>query len=323
MLMPDEYSVLSQMRILDREVFYYLEQRMDRETGVIGKKVKVSYGGIALDISERMSPGRRDALLVFTSKQIEHAVGRLVSEGLLKRLESVRDRRQLVVVRIFFAEYLFRHKSAKKQVGSGLVEGGDEYLLDNSIEIKDIITNGNSMSCVNLDEVGTTIYISSSTTKPEDRFSMNLEWSPTESDLRAILFRAVGSKHKLEDIDPAWLANFVAYWSGQGGRQMTQQQWTAKFAGDVVRYFRDPAFVAAKFGSGSQGAGAGQAQPSNGKAMPDWARLPRGDDELSAWAVKHGYGDAFMGESYKDFRDRLRGLINRRLRSNNLAKVVY
>jgi len=48
--------------------------------------------------------------------------------------------------------------------------------------------------------------------------------------------------------------------------------------------------------------------------VPDWARLPRKDDELERWAVKHQYPMPPRGmQTYREYRALLRNHIERRL----------
>ncbi len=320
----DEYENLRNMQVIDREVFFYLCQRTDKETGFIGIKTRVSRSGIALDLSERPEPGRGvRPLWVITSDQVKDSILRLVKAGLLRPHSEAKKKSALVVSRVFFEKWLQRDRSVKKEV--------PQRFPDKLPESESEIINANNKleeykppaSPVGTGEVPRTRYISSTTTDG-GQFSMTLDWQPTESELRAILFRAVGGQTSVEALDPAWIADFVAYWSSNIGRQYSQSQWTMRFAQDVIRYVRDPEFAARKFGgAGSAAKGEKRAVDVGSKSLPDWARLPKSDDELIGWSRRHGYGDADSGDGWQEFRAKLKIKINRRLAADGLAKVSW
>jgi hypothetical protein len=230
------------------------------------------------------------------------------------------------------ADFIKQDNSAKNEDGSvvGSAVGSVYaqlmklfYIENNGIESIVINSNSSDSSAVG-SVVGTTSNIST-TTGTEKPFAMSIDWQPSENELRMILFRSVGSKHKIEDIDARWLGEFVGYWFSMTGRMMTQRQWTAKYAANVVRYFSDPTLVARKFGAvgGGMSAGKPAAYDANSRSLPDWARLPRGDEELVGWAKRFGFGEAKEGHGFIEFRADLRRKINARLAECNMAKVVF
>jgi hypothetical protein len=323
-VLPAEYDIVCQMQVIDREVFFYLAQRTDGKTGVVGDRVRVSRSGIALDISERMTPGKRGAVWAVTSDNVKDSIDRLVSIGLFKRLSKVGKGSSLVLSRVFLVDFLSEHYSVKKQVPQRFPDQLPDELsiIDNNIN--NIEENEATGSPLKTPEVPRTNNIST-TTEAEKPFAMSIDWQPSENELRMILFRSVGSKHKIEDIDARWLGEFVGYWFSMTGRMMTQRQWTARYAANVVRYFSDPAMVARKFGGGVSGVAVGKqaAYEANSKALPDWARLPRGDEELVGWSKRFGFGDPEMGDGWIEFRAKLKQKINRRMVEANMAKVSW
>lgn len=322
MISEAEYDILRQMQVIDREVFYYLEQRMDRETGVIGKKVAVSKGGIALDLSERTTPGKRRACWVISANDVKHSLTRLCAAGLLESFSESGFNKSLIVARVFFVKWLNRDKSEQKQVAPVVahrlpVEQFENTNQNNSLHDKN--TEGVEQVA---HEVAPTILINTtSTTSAETPFAMSINWQPSENELRALLFRSVGSKHKIEDIDLRWLGEFVGYWFAMPGRVMTQRQWTAKFAANVIRYFNDPDLVARKFGGAVAVQGA--AVEASARGLPDYAKIPKDDQAMLAWSSKHGYGDPDPGDGWQEFRAKLKQKINRRLQAEGLAKVSW
>lgn len=331
-ILDNESAIIADMQIIDRDVFRYLCKFTDYQTCVIGRKVRVSYGGMALDLSERTERRRSmDKVVNRTSKQIENSVSRLINAGLFERFSESGYNSNLILLRKKMADFIKQDSSAKNEDGSvvGSVVGSVYaqlmklfYIENNGIEI--IIRKTNSVdSGVVGSAFGTTSNISTTTNETEKPFAMSIDWQPSENELRMILFKSVGSKHKIEDIDARWLGEFVGYWFSMPGRLMTQRQWTAKFAANVIRYFSDPEMVARKFGAGGVSVGKQASYEANSRALPDWARLPRNDDELVGWAKRHGFGEAESGDGFMEFRAKLRIKINRRLEESNLAKVVW
>jgi hypothetical protein len=325
MLMPEEYEILRNMQVIDREVFYYLEQRMDRKTAVIGKAVKVSRSGIALDLSERSEPGRRRAVWVINASDVKDSLRRLCKAGLL-RSETAAESAVLVFVRVFFEGWLLRDKSVQKQVPRQVPQGfpGIDSEIVNNNKALEVTKPENNQELPR--QVPPTIYITSTTTDEfEKPVAMSIDWQPLETDLRALLFRSGGSKYKIEDIDQRWLGEFVGYWFSMPNRLMTPRQWTAKFASSVIRYFSDPDLVARKFGAATCGVAVGQqaAVEANHRALPDFAKLPRDDNALVTWSLRHGYGDPDPGDGWAEFRAKLKQKINRRLQAEGLAKVSW
>lgn len=330
-VLPDEYDIVCQMQVIDREVFFYLAQRTDGQTGVIGKRCRVSYGGMALDLSERASPGRRNGLMVFSSTDMRNSVERLVKCGIFKRFSKVGQGNNLLLRREILARFLTTHNSDQKQVSRRLVGYLSGDSSENSNENNDMEqkkTRGcqddsNEVSRTNIHQY------QHRDGKPgkesvNDVFSMNLEWKPSENELRMILFRAGGSQFKVEAIDPAWVSEFVAYWWGQQGRQLSQQQWTAKLANQIIKYFKTPGYFEQCQGIRPQDLGQ-QKRPAeaNSRNLPDWARMPKSDDDLVNWARRHGYGEAQEQHTYRQFREALREKVNVRLREINLAVRVH
>lgn len=325
-VLPEEYDKVFTMQVIDREVFFYLCQRTDHKTGTVGQRLRVSRSGIALDISERMVPGKRSKCWVVSASDVKHAIERLVLAGLLNRLSKAEKGIDLVLERVFFVQYLQTHKSVKKQVDRPVDRKLSGYNQETNNNISELEENKPTAYPEVDRQVDRTIYINTSTTTDAEKpFALSIDWQPTESELRAILFRSVGSKHKIEDIDPRWLGEFVGYWFSMPGRMMTQRQWTAKYSANVIRYFSDPDLVARKFGGGVSGVTVGRqaAFDAGARNVPDFARLPKSDEELISFAKRFAYGDPDPGDGWIEFRSKLKLKINRRLAELNLPKVSW
>jgi uncharacterized phage protein (TIGR02220 family) len=57
----------------------------------------------------------------------------------------------------------------------------------------------------------------------------------------------------------------------------------------------------------------GSPMPEKEIILPDWAKMPKGDDQLTMWARKYGYGEAIGNESADQFRQRLQRKIDERM----------
>lgn len=316
-----EYNIICEMQVIDREVFYYLVQRMDSR-GFIGRKPEVSYGGMANDLSERVRPGRQADLITFSSKQIQNAVARLVSSDIFERLSGNKKGCNLVLRRVFFADSNDRHKSVQNQYGIYMGfnwEGTDTEKISTINKLVDSKRPNMGGICP---KYGTTniLHLHHRSDEP---FSMTLKWQPDDQELKAALFRAFGSRFKIDDIKQTWIAEFVMYWTGRKDK-LTQTQWNLKLAKLIIVYLSNPGEFERRQGlrpaDAKQSAGHYQRNSSH---LPEWARMPRNEAELISWSMRHGYGEADTGDSMEAFKGKLRRKINERLEQANMKKIVY
>jgi len=323
-LLQDEMEILRDMQVVDREVFYYLSQRTNHADGVIGKVCKVSYGGMAFDLSERVGAGRKSNLWVVSSRNVRNSVERLKSVGLLVSFSQQGKGNPLLLVRVFFAEYVKQNSSVKTEVSRGLA-----FRLSGDSE--DISMNNNALDNKTgrgwqgkREEVSITLlqHQQQQSEIKNGAFVMTLDWQPTADDLNMILFRAFGNRYKMDDIDLAWVSEFVGYWYSQENRQHTQREWTVKLGAKVVDYFRRPELFD-KLRGASGGSGKGAYVEGNSSRLPDWARPPKEDAALVGWMRKHEYGDAPSGFDFSQTRGWLRRQIDQRVADSNLPKISH
>lgn len=319
----EELDVISSMQVIDREVFYYLAARTNLDSGFVGKVIKVSYGGMALDLSERVSSGRRKSLFVVSSTDVRHSVERLVTQGVFARASEVGKGKPLLLVRVFYVEFMAQNRSVKNELSICLV---DRLVLDK----RDIFNGNNALQEDSMQdchgesrEVGRTIFQHQQQADFEEKFTMSLDWQPSEPDLKMILFRAFGAKHKIADIDPVWVGEFVAHWYSQQDRQHTQREWTVRLGARLVDYFRRPGhFDNLRGVRGGAGVGKTHVEKSS-HVLPDWAKPPKDDAALIAWMRAHGYGDAPRGFGYQETRGWLRRKIDERVAASHLPKIAH
>ncbi|MCK9622226.1 MAG: DnaT-like ssDNA-binding domain-containing protein [Methylobacter sp.] len=301
-VLPDELEILRDMQRLDRDVFYYLAHRTDFDTGVIGSVTKISYGGMALDLSERDQPGRdKSNLHKVTSKQIENCVSRLVASGLLVRESRSGFHSPLLLKRFFWESVWGLGSCDQKQVGSrlGVQLGAFSRFLFNRIKSFNVnLDSGRESYSL---EVGTTsnnIIINNK----GDEYSMFLDWQPM-SELETILTM---SGYQIAKVDPAWIPSFKAYWWQRQERKYTDRGWTQKLALWLVGEFRNSTAKAqpVKKNTGHL--------PGYGP-LPERFKIPREDDHLVSWMRKWGYGEPQQGISYQQLRNQLRAVITNKI----------
>ena len=311
-VMDEELELTADMQPLDRDVFNYLCQRCDLMTGVIGVSRRVSYGGAALDLSERVQARRRaESLRVVTSKQVENAVSRLVAAGLLRRLSASGARCDLVLVRVFFERALVVSRSVQnrdgRELGGLLVECNG---LFNS-SINDLQSYEQASREALGDSVGTTLINNNKKKKKktgDDEFLMFVGWTFDEVKISGLLSKA-GFDYAA--VDPAWILDHVMYWVVNGRQAGTQEQWEGRLVQRLVVLLRDPDLMAAAVKRPAVGGGkaAGDA--------PGWASLPRDDAQLMDFSVRCGFGVLPAGKTAWECRKWLEAKIEKRRREVN------
>jgi hypothetical protein len=314
-IFDDELEALRLMQPLDQAVFYYLAERVNFETGLIGQSRRVSYGGMAFDLSERETERRaRESLRTVTSKQVENSVARLVNAGLLARQSKSGFNQNLLLVRVFWVSALGKGNCAQKAVGSAV---GSELGVLLGVLSKLSFNKNNYIETKQADisepvhePVGSAVGTTSFThhqQQGDDKFTMTLDWQPTPDEYEFALIRA---GKRAEMVKPEWVAEFVTYWFAEGKRRYSQREWTARLAMRMVDFLRDPALF-----DRIRGSQPGKAAPSAGgqTARPEWARIPVDDEQLQPWAIKHGFGQAEPWMSYQQYRNVLRNKVENKL----------
>jgi hypothetical protein len=320
-VLTEELDILWQMKVIDREVFFYLAQRTDYKTGVIGRRCRVSRGGIALDISERMEPGRRDKVWLVDSDDIKNSIRRLIKVGLYQCLSKAVKGSDLILARVFLVEKLAEHQSAQKQVTQRLPDrlpsiNAEIANQNNEIEKESMIGYPGKMPEV------TRTNIHQHQQSADKPFAMSLDWKPLENEMHTILIMA-GVGHLLNNIDPAWQTEFISHWWGESGRQHTQQQWTKKLAMQIIGYLRNPGLFDQQRGQRVQQEQGKQYFEKNSRALPGWAKPPRDDNALSDWLRANEFGDAPAGYDYQQTRGWLRREIDKRMSAAGMPKLVH
>lgn len=302
---PDELAILRGMQPLDRDVFNYLAERVDFDTGVVGEARRVSYGGMAFDLSEPDQARRaKGKLLKLTSRQVRNSVARLVDAGLLDRLSKKGVNCDLVVRRFFWAKALDVSSSVQnpdgRQMADRLFKLAGLFSLNNKeLDVKeDFRRQGDNVS----DGITSLQLLQQGDV---ERFVMFLEWQPSQDELDMIFHRAGVDKSKIK---PEWVSEFVAHWWGEGKRCYNQREWTARFGAKMVDFLRNPARFDELRGMRSI-----KPVSAGAEHYPDYARIPRDDALLVPWMRRHGYGDPLPGHDYRQARAHLQRAVDARL----------
>jgi hypothetical protein len=287
-----------------------LAERVDYDTGIIGRSRRVSYGGIALDLSERDVARRiKDNLVKVSAREVRNAVLRLVNVGILSSMSEKGFHHDLVLSRVFFVDLLSGDNSVKNPVGItvGLQLAFIAGKFNNGIN--ELQQNNETR----IDSVGISVGITSlqhtTTTRARENgiFTMMLDWKPDDQILIKILAM---DGFVLEKVNKAWISEFITYWFSRQDVLLSQPQWTTKLARLLQEYLAHPGLYEQRRGINKPGETPG----FKNLDLPDWARLPRDDQQLVSWMRHFGYGDPPAGLDYKQARSFLQRQVDIRLK---------
>jgi len=305
LVFDDELDILRDMQPLDRDVFNYLAARVDFVTGLIGNPMRVSYGGMALDLSERDQARRvKGDLLKLTPTQARNSVKRLITAGLLCSLSKKGAHCELVLRRVFWVKALEQSSSVKnpddRLLTFGLTLAANVFgLINNSLDDKNQSSYHNK---INPDDITLNNLL---LLGGDDRFAMFLEWQPSEDELSMIFHRAGVDRKKIKK---EWETEFVSYWWADQKRCCTQQKWTQMYGKQMVGFLRNPERADALCGVGGS-----KPKLAGPEHYPDYARIPRDDAQLVPWMRLYGYGDPLPGHDYRQARAYLQRAVDKRL----------
>lgn len=291
-ILPDELELLRTMQPLDRDVFYYLAERCDFKTGITGNVRKVSYGGIAFDLTEHDGERRlKSSLQILTARQVRNSVIRLIDSGLLRSLSGKGKQQLLILERVFFANLLSLHNSVQIADGKVLADqiACEIYFLYNLFN--ELQGNNQSRRQAKTEPDGiTSLYHH----HQEIEFEMTPDWQPECNEL-AMLYHRAGVNPDV--VNPAWITNFIGYWWSHPERKFSQRAWTYRFASEMIRFVRNPSLFDSLRGKGSV-----KTRTVGNEHIPDYKKIPKDDDKLVSWAQRYGFEGPQIGQSYQQFR---------------------
>lgn len=306
---------------LDRNVFAYLVDCIDLETGLIGTRHKVSHSRVAGDISERSQQGKKSEPIVFTAQGVRNAIGRMIEIGLYDRV-SQKGKGGTLVLRACIEKFSYTpdsipsHESASKKVNMKLT---GSYHLNNQ--------HNQSLNAENDTPLNEKVTINSSyllTNTPPSvieagtRRSMFLSWQPSEEFKKEINKAWPASPEMLKHMK-ACIMTFKSYWLTQKV-EFSQDEWQMK----LWRNDLEPLLTGKRIPMASN-QGAAQRTPS--KPYTPKPKLLKVPDKLFGrvlqdWAKNNaGFREFVPGEDDNQYKQVLRNHIER-LNQNAERKVM-
>jgi hypothetical protein len=308
-VLDEELDILRGMQPLDRDVFNYLAARVDFDTGLVGS---ASYGGIALDLSERNSSGRSvDSVQKLDRHKVRNSVKRLVSVGLLRSFSEQGKDQDLILLRVFWARLLDTDRSVQNEVTRRLRASYSQTIGKLSCLINHIERHQDDEKRAGYAEVAITL--NNIHTYTDAEFSMSVNWQPTLDELEVMLIR---SGYSMDQVDPVWITKFVGYWSLEKnqGRKYSQGGWTHKLLLELIDNLRHPGLYEQRRGIVNKPGQARTSGQQKTSGLPEWAVPPKEDHMLNGWMRKHGYGDGPPGFAFYQMRQWLQSAIEGRLK---------
>jgi hypothetical protein len=307
-ILPEELHLLRTMQPVDRDVFYYLAERMDVKTGITGNTRKISHGGIAYDLTEHDGERRcKSTLQILNGRMVRNSITRLIDEGLIKPLSNKGKGNELKLLRVFYVDFLGLGNCDKKADGKLLASQMAYEINFFYQQINKIEEESETRWQAKTKPDGITSFTSSSS-GADVEIQMTLDWNPSEDVVKKIIAR---SNLDYEKITPAWSMSFIAYWSGEN-RKLSQHKWSIKYACEMADYLRKPGLFEKRRGYDKFESKPAAGMQGNKNKQPDWAIIPRFDEDLGPWLRRHGY-DARVGESNWQLRSRLGREIEKKL----------
>ena len=209
---------------LDRNVFFYLIDTIDLNTGIAGSKHKLSNGRIADDISERRVQGSRAKPILFNTSGVRNAIGRLVDAGLFDRMsEKGKGNNLLLRACTELVKAPMAHNSVQKKV---------THKLPTTPQAKSVTNQGTYGNEEHEGYAEVTINKSFHPSFPQTaddlstKFQMDIAWQPRESFITEIVndFNPTADmKEKLRAVK----MGFKVYWSTTS-TSLNQAEWENK-----------------------------------------------------------------------------------------------
>lgn len=278
---------------LDSDVFYYCCSQTDWQTGIIGAHSAISYGGIALALSEDIPRKAKQSLRIVKRKCVYNSIQRLIKAGLL-RSESlpIPEQKRLVLRRVFWQACITAPYSAKNPDSrqmAGFITAMQRMKTFNNNHLDDLNTPPKSRSYPADGTYKNTINI---TNAAEKKFRMTLTWQYDEKFVDLFLH---ASGFSVSQIKQVWFGKYVQYWSQQA-MQRSQHEWQVHFANHMQGYLLRPYFFEEVNGmtdylNNSNNARRDKACLVSTITVP----MLRDGTQLQAWAVANGLPEAPVG----------------------------
>lgn len=281
-------------KVIDRLVFDHLWQLVDDDTLTAGIKSSVSYARMAAEMSETMTRGKRNRLVIFGRDDAINAVQRLVDAGLLLRLSKSREDNLAV-------------KFVKNEVTTKLPPSYHQEILTNQ-------SGYASQEPEGYGEVTTYLPSFHKTMRPEQsvdaaRFAMHSDWMPSEV-FKARVNEAWKPNEAQARALKAKLFGFVAYWQTKAV-QFSQIEWELKlWRNDFEKLLTAPPDFMAVINGNVTCINKARKSKSLTPALtvPEklWGKV------LQDWGLRNGFRACLPGEEDSQYRAFLRNECERR-----------
>ena len=316
-VLPCERDVLAnvdelqspKMHHIDELVFNKLSELMDVNTGEIGFSSRISMNIIAENLTECMARKAIGNRVSLDRAGVRRSINRLVNVGLLER-HSKKDQtnKRLKLVRVYWRDFVALCKSVKNPEVTAEVTLIDysvkilSYIISDLHDFKKVIHNPEVTAEVICNKPNTTTEFAKQNLKDSKQVvAMDMDFKFDDEIVKQILSQYGFDYLK---IDKRWTAGFVSkFWAK--GLKITWREWHYKYTQKMAEYFANPALF------DSLNGGALVAKPKLAGVKVLIPAVPRDDHSLVAYAAKHGFRDALVGELTKDYR---RYLISERMR---------
>lgn len=310
---------------LDRNVFAYLVDLIDLNTGLIGRPFKVSNSRIACDISEKGGQGTKQVPIVFTTDHVRNAIKRLCDYGVFERLSMKGQGGNLLLracIRSTNANpsHSFNQNEVTDKLPASYQSQVSENKGDNTSsttpsygEVTISIPSFLPTTSESADTSQSTAVTSSTEVTGKNRnqtgdqdmttlMSMSLDWEPT-AEFKNMINEMKPSKSTVLNLQAAMM-DFKLYWSGQN-LQLNQSAWQAKlFRNDLKGLLTGESLPVRT------------QKPKTAAAKPPPTMTPKVPDKLygallQQWGVRNGFRKVNPGESDDRYRQQLRNHVNR------------
>jgi len=315
-VLPSERDRLLGLHAMDERVFNYLCERTDYRSGLIGIKSSVSYGRMALDLSEHIPRKALAKQIKLTRKDAINSTARLVKANLFTRLEAKANSKRLKLMRNFWRDLLNTNNSVQNPDGTQLVQ---LMVLLNSDKFNKN-SNLSDYSKSRWHNVAIPDGTNLSTTTSTNSFSMSDEWSPS----RAFAARVKSAGFDIQQDDKLLfdyaLVEMRMYWMAeQGNKARNQIGWELVLLKSMQHLKQEAtaeAFANAKPRSEAQGAGSEAKAASAGnyaagvKSKPAGLIIPkvpnyRNQNDLVRWQATTKAPEPRAGEETYDYYRRM------------------
>lgn len=242
-----EWSALSELSMLARNVYFVLRRYMDFKTGLTGKVYFVSLDTI---IKELSIPAKRGSSGYIPSvKEIRVALDSLEKNSLISRDSKKNKADKHAIYKLNLADFDDANLGNSRAKNNGSICGKDKSTNNGKEDIKPQNTNAKASQYINTENYGKEesqnngsiygkanppnlgdiplypIYNTTHNGRAREKYPMSLDWFPPDkSTLRLLLLNAGLPKNTIIDFDV--ISEYRGFWAGRPDVYKTTHEWT-------------------------------------------------------------------------------------------------